>query len=94
MTWQIAVVIVVILWGSAVVSGWFAYASRKKTLKLNELVGYRTDIIMTNQETWQEAHAAAWPWTAAATACLVFSGFGPIGHLVLVLSGLFGLLAG
>ncbi|MBS5749306.1 MULTISPECIES: SdpI family protein [Actinotignum] len=75
MTWQIAVVIVVILWGSAVVSGWFAYASRKKTLKLNELVGYRTDIIMTNQETWQEAHAAAWPWTAAATACLVFSGF-------------------
>ncbi|MGJ9713002.1 SdpI family protein [Actinotignum sp. GS-2025d] len=75
MTWQIAVVIAVTLWGSAVVSGWLAYASRKKTLKLNELIGYRTDIIMTNQETWQEAHAAAWPWTAAATACLVFSGF-------------------
>ena len=30
---------------------------------------------MTNQETGQEAHASAWPWTAAATACLVFSGF-------------------
>ncbi|WP_435720570.1 SdpI family protein [Actinotignum sp. GS-2025a] len=75
MTWQIAVVIVVTLWGSALVSGWLAYASRKKTLKLNELIGYRTEIIMTNQETWQEAHAAAWPWIAAATACLVLSGF-------------------
>ncbi len=75
MTWQIAVVIVVTLWGSALLGGWLAYASRKKTLKLNELIGYRTEIIMTNQETWQEAHAAAWPWTAAATLCLFFSGF-------------------
>ncbi|MDK8354018.1 SdpI family protein [Actinotignum sp. UMB0459] len=75
MTWQIAVVLVGALWGSAALSGWLAYASRKKTLKLNELIGYRTEIIMTNQETWREAHAAAWPWTAASTACLILSGF-------------------
>lgn len=65
---------VVILLAAAALFVWFAVVSKNKTLKLNYLVGYRTTVILTNEETWRVAHFAAWPWTAGSAAVYILAG--------------------
>lgn len=57
---------------AGVLFAWLAKASKEKKLKNNPFAGYRTKTIMTNDETWQAGHLAAWKWTAlSAVLCFV-----------------------
>lgn len=71
---QIVLAITMFVCGALI--AWLAVASWKRSLPLNEISGYRTETVMTNEEVWTEAHYAAAPWTALAAGASLISAIG------------------